>query len=168
MRSMLWKSGESWKIVFLVLSLPEQGMDLPTIRALGHIPSPHPSLEIKQAVTKRGNLWALNNSRDFHALLLFFLLLSLGRIHPLPHTGAWERGSLSWDTQTLHIFLSSLLPPGHLSLCINICLPSQPFPYFVFLALHTHLSLPVPLSSLPQEHSISIGDGTWEFGFNIS
>lgn len=98
----------------------------------------------------------------------FFCCWPLGESTPCHTQGAWVRGSLSWETQTLHIFLSSLLPSGRLSLCTNICLPSQLFPYFVLPALHTHLSLPVLSSSLPQEHSISIGDGTWEFGFNIS
>lgn len=73
--------------------LPEQGLDLHTIRAPGHIPSPHLCPEMKQAVTKRSNLWALNNSRDFHALLLFFVAVPWENPPPATHTGLGRGGA---------------------------------------------------------------------------
>lgn len=162
MSSLLWKSGEIWKIVFLVLSLPEQGMDLHTIRAPGHIPPPHPSPEIKQAVTKRGNLWALNNSRDFQCPAPFFCCCPLGESTPCHTQGAWERGSLSWDTQTLHIFLSSILPPGHLSLLYKH-LPSQPALSMLCFPCLAHTPLPSCAILQPPSRALHF-NRRWELG----
>lgn len=140
--------------------------DVCAVRAHGYMLSLHLSLKWKHGLqTKKqqsGNLWILNNSRGFHALLCF-CYCPLGestprhtQIVPTMHThGEWERGRPSRETQTLHILLSlfihpSIHPSSHLLLCINTTVsPAIPFHTLLSLCLaHT----PQPFCALPPQY----------------